>query len=67
MLAPPDLADHPAVCAGSHEHHVLHYHMLVVDNFVAANNLHLVFGRVLQLHHVAFRSVEDGFQIVHLV
>ena len=61
------MSNHPAVCAGSHEDDVLHDHMLVVDDFVAADDLHLVFGGVLQLHDVAFRSVEDGFEIVDLV
>jgi hypothetical protein len=61
-----ELANHPVIGTGRHEHNEVLNDVLLADNFSAIEKLKLIFGRVVQLHHVALRRIEHGSQFVIL-
>jgi hypothetical protein len=61
------MADHPAIGSGRHEHNVMHYDVFLVDQFSAVQDLKLILGRVVQLYHIALRGIKNGLHFVILI
>src|SRR6267154_1608274 len=61
------LADHPSICAGRHEHYKVHNDFLVMDDFSAIRDAQFVLRGIVQLHDIALGGVKHGFHPVILV
>lgn len=61
------IADQPAVRAGSHEDKIVQCNLVAVNDFIAIESLDFKSGSVAQLHRVAPGSVEQTLQFVPVI
>src|SRR5271156_5220993 len=45
----------------------MQHHMFLLNSLSAVQNLKLILGGIVQLHDIAFRSIEDRCQLVLLI
>lgn len=62
-----EIANIPAICAGSHENHVLAGRILRIDQLVAIECLDFQFNLIAKLHGSTVGRIKDGFQMVAMI
>ncbi len=58
------LPDYPSVGGGRHEDQVVHHRVLAVNCLAPIEDLQVIFGGIVELNHIAFRSIKDRFKQV---